>query len=179
MPMAGYLNHRHGINDFFIALGREGRDSSYIGLSRWMNSAESRVCLPAIGLDIRPDAYGEFTKTESDKISFFFEYDRGTEALRKVTDKLYRYLTLGGCGQSRNQYYGRRFPKVLIMTTTGGRARNVKEHFESFLERKNELALLAGYHFLVSWDDEKHRCRLTGKIWYRCGHPQGMVSMLD
>ncbi len=177
--MAGYMTHRRGINDFFVSLEREARENAYIGLTRWMNSSESRVCLPAIGIDIRPDAYGEFKRTESETVSFFFEYDRGTEALRKVTDKLYRYLILGECGQGRNQYYGLRFPKVLLMTTTIGRARNIKEHFESFLESENEFVLLSDYYFLVSWEDEKHHRRLTERIWYRCGHPPDMFSMLD
>jgi hypothetical protein len=177
--VAGYMTHRRGINDFFISLEREARENAYIGLTRWINSSESRVCLPAISLDIRPDAYGELRRTGSDKVSFFFEYDRGTEALRKVTDKLYRYLILGECGQGRNQYYGKRFPKVLLMTTTIGRARNIKEHFESFLESKNEHMLLTEYHFLISWEDENHLSRLTEKIWYRCGYPPALVSMLD
>src|SRR5438874_8938856 len=84
------LAHLVGVNGFFCALARAARRNPGTQLLDWWS--EARCVAEWDGL-IRPDGYGRW-REGAEEVAFFLEYDRGTEALRVVKDKLDAYAEL-------------------------------------------------------------------------------------
>jgi len=85
------LEHLLGVNEFFIALAHHARDHPTQSLRWWLN--EHRATDLCTGL-ARPDGFGTWSEhhpTGVREISFFLEYDTGTEPLRRLIDKLPGY----------------------------------------------------------------------------------------
>jgi len=83
------LAHTIGTNGFFVDLestARARHDARLI----WRTSAE---CVAQFGDVVRPDAAGRWEHRD-ERVSFFLEYDTGTEPLRRLGDKLDRYHEL-------------------------------------------------------------------------------------
>ena len=84
------LRHLLGINDFYAALVGQGRRNDGAGLLDWMTEDECTAW--AVDL-VRPDAYGVWSE-HGRTTEFFLEYDRGTESLHRLADKLDGYQRL-------------------------------------------------------------------------------------
>lgn len=86
------LEHLLGVNEFFIALAHHARHHPTQSLRWWLN--EHRATDLCTGL-ARPDGFGTWSEqrpaSRAREISFFLEYDTGTEPLRRLIDKLPGY----------------------------------------------------------------------------------------
>jgi len=175
---AGYLKHRKGVNDFFTSLIRQSADSPHIGLTKWLNSEGGKICIPSMGLLIRPDGYGEFSISESEIVPFFFEYDRGTQKLDIVNSKLERYIVAAESKAVLRKLGLHFFPKVLMMTTSETRALNIKYIFKRYLKENNPRMENLKSLFMISWEDPAHMENLLGRIWYKFGDSLEKSSFL-
>lgn len=85
------LDHTVGVNGFFTSLTAAARRSAgHSELVRWWSE---RRCADTWGHIVQPDGYGRW-RDQDREIDFFLEYDRGTEPLYRLTDKLDHYAEL-------------------------------------------------------------------------------------
>ncbi len=88
------LGHLLGVNGFFTALAGHARTHTDTALDTW--SSEAR-CAEHYGRIVRPDGSGTWTE-HGRQLSFFLEYDTGTEPIRRLVDKLPGYANLARAG---------------------------------------------------------------------------------
>jgi hypothetical protein len=86
------LAHLVGVNGFFTALVRSGRQRGDAMLATWWSE---RRCAAAWGEVVRPDGYGVWAE-DGGRLPFLLEYDNGTERLAPLADKLPGYAHLAG-----------------------------------------------------------------------------------
>ncbi|MDT0307223.1 replication-relaxation family protein [Streptomyces sp. DSM 44917] len=87
-----HLPHTTGINGLFTTLiARARRPGSPERLTAWWS--ETR-CARHFGDIVRPDAYGRWHDQRTGTTEWFLEYDRGTETLEKLANKLRHYHQL-------------------------------------------------------------------------------------
>lgn len=91
------LAHLVGVNGFFSALAREGRRLGVRGLREW--APEWRLEERCGGI-VRPDGWGIWEERGA-SVGFFLEYDRGTETVQRVVDKLGGYAQLDAATDER------------------------------------------------------------------------------
>jgi predicted transcriptional regulator len=84
------LNHLVGVNGFFTGLIAESRQKPGAHLVEWWSE---RQCDEWYGTLVRPDGLGVW-REDGVGLDFFLEYDRGTETLERVADKLEGYEKL-------------------------------------------------------------------------------------
>jgi len=89
------LDHKLGINQFFIDLAGQARMSASVGLERWWS--ERRCAIPgafdtALISPVRPDGHGIFTEGDQ-RVAFYLEFDTGSEQLSVLVSKLSGYAT--------------------------------------------------------------------------------------
>ncbi len=84
------LDHLVGVNGFFAALAAAARRRPDTKLVHWWSE---RRCAASWGEIVRPDSYGHWHENGAD-VDFFLEYDRGTEPLHRLVDKLDGYTDL-------------------------------------------------------------------------------------
>lgn len=85
------LEHLVGVNGFFTALARAARTSgSNAVLHEWWSE---RRCAGAMAGLVHPDGFGVWEE-DGVTVEFCLEYDRGTEALGRLADKLTGYRDL-------------------------------------------------------------------------------------
>jgi hypothetical protein len=84
------LDHLVGVNSFFAALASHARRRPDTALVHWWSE---RRCAASWGEIVRPDGYGHWREAGTD-VDFFLEYDRGTEPLARLVDKLDGYTDL-------------------------------------------------------------------------------------
>lgn len=84
------LDHLVGVNGFFAALAAHARRRPDTQLVHWWSE---RRCAASWGEIVRPDGYGHWREAGTD-VDFFLEYDRGTEPLARLVDKLDGYTDL-------------------------------------------------------------------------------------
>lgn len=88
------LHHLLGCNGFFTALAARARQQPAAALAEWWSE---RRCSEHYGQIVRPDACGAWVEGGR-RIDFFLEYDRGTETLGRLVDKLAGYADLVTAG---------------------------------------------------------------------------------
>lgn len=86
-PRTGHLL---GVNGFFTALAAHARRQAGTALEEWWSERRAGA---EWGDLVRPDAYGTWSE-EGRRVSFFLEYDTGTESLARVASKLAGYADL-------------------------------------------------------------------------------------
>lgn len=90
------LAHTVGVDGFFTALIAAARSSGgRCYLTEWWSE---RRCAATWGHTVRPDGYGRWREGDS-ATDFFLEYDRGTETLDRLVDKLDGYAELQATSQ--------------------------------------------------------------------------------
>jgi len=85
-----HLAHLVGSNGVFTALIRTARDHPDQSLALWW---PERRCAAEWGEVVRPDGYGVWQESGR-QVRFLLEYDRGTEPLGRLADKLAGYAEL-------------------------------------------------------------------------------------
>ena len=81
------LAHLVGVNEFFVSLSAHARRHTDARLVDWLTEGEAaRWSEGRVG----PDAFGEWQEGPR-RLEFFVEYDRGTETLARLVDKLGGY----------------------------------------------------------------------------------------
>jgi hypothetical protein len=81
------LDHHLGVNGFFARLTRATRGGADLDLTEWLNEAEAGALTGGL---VRPDSAGTLT-SPSGILEFWFEYDRGTETMHRLTAQVERY----------------------------------------------------------------------------------------
>lgn len=84
------------------------------------------------GFQLRPDGYAEIHK-DAHVVRFFLELDRGTERGQKITAKFAEYQRYLMTGQFEQHFSAPSF-RVLFVTSTERRARQLARHASSFSE---------------------------------------------
>jgi hypothetical protein len=84
------LAHIVGVNDFHACLAGHARRQPESRLVDWMTAAEAVRCFDRI---VSVDAWGRWEEWGR-TVEFFLEYDRGTEALRRLAERLSGYERL-------------------------------------------------------------------------------------
>jgi Replication-relaxation len=113
IPDEGYgdnrnLRHRMGVNAFFCSLAEASLRHEGHCLERWR--PERRVRTRAG--EIQPDGFGRYLHPGG-ACEFYLEYDRATEGITALSEKLRGYLRVsGGWGE------GAQFPNVLVLVPT-------------------------------------------------------------
>jgi hypothetical protein len=84
------LAHLVGVNEFHACLAGRARRSGDASLADWMTAAEAARWCDRL---TSPDAWGRWEESGR-TVEFFLEYDRGTEALGRLADRLAGYERL-------------------------------------------------------------------------------------
>ena len=92
------LAHGHGLlvvhdletNRFFIDLALASRERQDEGLYHWVGEEGCRLTYRSQGAALSPDGWGRYL-TATGEITFMVEWDRGTESLRRLRDKVQTY----------------------------------------------------------------------------------------
>lgn len=80
------LAHLVGVNDVYVSLAAHARRND-ARLLDWQTEAEATKWADEV---VRPDAWGTWEE-DGRRVEFFLEYDRGTETLGRLVDKLGGY----------------------------------------------------------------------------------------
>lgn len=84
------LSHTVGTNDVFVRLAAAARRLPGAELVTWWGE---RYCKSVLGEVVRPDGLGLWREGDAE-VTFCLEYDRGTEALRRLAEKAADYARL-------------------------------------------------------------------------------------
>lgn len=164
----GFLEHTRGVNDFFTILLYQSIKSEYPGLITWLNSRECKVEMDSSGDLLIPDGFGEFD-TGHELVQFMFEYDRETQTMDFLMDKMSKYITFAASEEWRD--YGlEAFPRVLFLTQRERWAKNVKRELEINARRRGKEDLVRSSFFLFSWVSPEHEEHLLGCNWLRASN---------
>ena len=106
LSLSPELDHRLGVNGFFVGLLAEARRRPGAELVQWWSA---RRTAETTGAHVRPDGYGLWrqhpdpadTTRRSAEIGFFLEFDRGSEQLSRVVDKLDQYTGMIRAGVNK------------------------------------------------------------------------------
>lgn len=82
------LEHRRAVARFFLALVERSLHHDGEGLYSWWG--ETRAAAGVGGGPLRPDGYGRYLLPDGE-LTFYLEFDRGTEPARRVAEKLKAY----------------------------------------------------------------------------------------
>ncbi|MGH2674688.1 MAG: replication-relaxation family protein, partial [Actinomycetota bacterium] len=113
VPDQGYrdnknLRHRMGVNAFFCSLAEASFRHEDHCLERWRPERKVRTKAG----EIQPDGFGRYLHPDG-ACEFYLEYDRATEGITALADKLKGYLRVAaGWGE------GVQFPNVLVLVPT-------------------------------------------------------------
>jgi hypothetical protein len=161
----GFLEHTRGVNDFFTTLLYQSMKSEYPGLITWLNSRECKVEMDSSGDLLIPDGFGEFD-TSQELVQFMFEYDRETQTMDFLMDKMSKYIAFAESEEWRD--YGlEAFPRVLFLTQRERWAKNVKRELELRSRREGKESVVKDSYFLFSWGELLYEVGLVGDIWLR------------
>jgi len=84
------LEHRLGVNGFFVDLAAHARHTPGAQLGVWWSE---KTCRTVTGQLVRPDGHGVWTE-DGHTCAFWLEYDRSTEKAHQVVAKLDGYAAL-------------------------------------------------------------------------------------
>ena len=85
-----HVVHDLEANGFFIDLALASRELPDQGLYHWVGEESCRLTYRSQGAALSPDGWGRYL-TGSGEIVFMVEWDRGTESLRRLRDKVQTY----------------------------------------------------------------------------------------
>ncbi|MFD0583076.1 replication-relaxation family protein [Dactylosporangium darangshiense] len=100
IAMSPHLAHLRGVNQFFIDLIAHARHTPDAGVMRWWSERQCAEPLRFGSVSmhrVRADGHGIYAEGQR-RIAFFLEYDRGTESVPLLLDKLKRYEQLTAQG---------------------------------------------------------------------------------
>lgn len=107
------LDHLVEANGFFTSLIEATRTQGGIEVIAWWGQ---RRCAQAWGELVRPDGYGAL-ESAGEVLELYLEWDRGSEALSRIEDKLVRYGELEAALERR--------PELAFVAPSDGREREL------------------------------------------------------
>ncbi len=167
-----FIEHVLSVNDFRINFETAAEKHQQVQLERWINEIdlqdeyETRTAGRLTKRLIRPDGYGRYSH-KGKLYSFFLELDRATETNGRFERKARSYLDYGKSGRYP-QTFGVRFFRVLVVTTTLRRLKNLKATTQGFTHGL----------FWFTTLDKIRKGEIFGPIWIRSGQ-EGQYSLLD
>ena len=171
---AGLL-HGLEITDFYLAL-KEGLERQGGALVAWLSENQARCPFQWQGkkLLLTPDGYAVWA-LDGEEGSFLLEWDRGTEAMNRIAEKLTRYMAYYGQGIYRDHLgeTGLR-PRLLIVVPHARRERQVAGWLGRKLA-KGELEVLPTV-LVVRWDMAQKD--VLGPVWVKAGQ-SGRMRLVD
>lgn len=169
------LPHLLGVNGFFTDLAGYARTRPDTALQRWLSTAG---CLQYGALrdpdddslttwgyrpSVRPDGHGVWTDEDA-TVSFFLEYDTGTETVGRLVDKISGYEALAGV-------YQRVWP-VLFSLHSAIRERHLHQQLSA-----------AGVRYPIATtarDDSQLAGRSPAEsVWWLHRHDGGLLGLTD
>ncbi|WP_436536238.1 replication-relaxation family protein [Actinoplanes sp. HUAS TT8] len=152
-----YLDHLLEANQFFVDLLVDARHRSDAGLVRWWSE---RTTVAAFGRRVHPDGHGVW-RDAGGETGFFLEYDRGTESLTRLVDKLGAYRRLRADG-------GPAYPVLFALPS---RAR--EQHLQAKLDNHPLGAVT------VATCVSRPGVSPAGPVWQVAGHPPRRISLAE
>jgi hypothetical protein len=89
IAFSAHRRHKEEVNEFFALLHLAAEQTGAVRLSEWLNEADATAGL----IDVRPDAAGTLTWDDGGRLGFWYEHDRGTETIGRLTEMVDRYRT--------------------------------------------------------------------------------------
>ena len=123
------LAHLVGTNGVFAELLSHARTHPQQRLEHWWSARRTAT---VVGQFVRPDGYGIWSDGTA-RASFFLEYDRGTETLTRLAEKIPRYERLAAAGWD--------FPVLFHLPSAAREA-----HLRQLLEQAHTTARVATTH---------------------------------
>lgn len=167
-----FVEHILAVNDFRVCFQTAVEKHPQLRLERWVNERDiqdeyklhrnGRV----IKHRIRPDGYGRYWYNEK-LYSFFLELDRSTETNGRFEDKVRSYLDYSHSGRY-SQTFGVRFFRVLVVTTTPTRLKNLRRVTRGIADNLFWFAML----------EEILKGGMLEAIWMKAGQ-EDLCSLLD
>lgn len=148
------LSHLLGVNDFFCRLHVASRNDTDTEVTDWWN--ETR-CTEVCGGIVRPDGHASI-RTGTRQVSFWYEYDTGTETHRQLQDKLDRYARL--------IHPGARKPILLALPS-----RTREQHLHTVLATPAHISVSTTHRAICE--------NPTSANWWRVGETEMRRRLLD
>jgi hypothetical protein len=163
------FEHTVGANSFMLACLRDGLGAETPTLARWKNPIEAVVRFESGGVrrTLRPDGAGEVLQ-DDESHEFLVEWDRGTERIAVLIQKLDRYASCFGSGSSASTS-----TCLLLVTSSPGREDVVWSAVGAAFRGR---ARAEGRVF-TSTESLVERYGAFAEVW-RCGAGRGRVSWL-
>ncbi len=163
------FEHTVGANSFMLACLRNSSDPESPMLVRWQNSIEASVRFESGGMrrTLRPDGGGEVVQ-DDESYEFLLEWDRGTERIAVLIQKLDRYASYFGSGSS-----ARTSACLLVVTSSPGREDVVWSAVGAAFRGR---ARSEGQVFTTT-ESLIERYGALAEVW-RCGADRGRCSWL-
>ena len=167
-----FIEHVLAVNDFRINLEAAAENHPQVQLKRWINETDIQDDYKThtkgrfVKRHIRPDGYGRYLYGGR-LFSFFLELDRATETNSRFQRKVRSYMDYARSGRYQ-QTYGVRFFRVLTVTTSLGRLKNLVDTTQDFTD---------GVFWFTTLDKLRDG-RVFDPIWTRIGHERE-CSLLD
>jgi len=159
--------HSLMVVDIALAFRRSAR--SRAGHELRVFECDWEVARWLVGSRVVPDAYLRYT-TAHHQIRAFVEADRGTEGTKFFRGKIERYCDLhrrGGWQERGDPATPSRWPLILTVTRTVGRAVELRRSTEAVLQRLCEHGICAAFRF-AALDDLRQRGPFA-EIWTVAG----------
>ncbi len=162
------FEHTVGANSFMLACFRNSSDPESPKLVRWQNSLEAAVRFESGGVrrTLRPDGAGVILQDDESR-EFLLEWDRGTERIAVLIQKLDRYASYFGSGSSA------RTSACLLVTSSPGREDVVWSAVGAAFQGR----VRAEGRVFTTTESLMERYGPMGEVW-RCGAGRGRVSWL-
>jgi hypothetical protein len=152
-----FLDHHLGVVDLRIAF------ETQTTVTRWLSDKE----LTGLALGLVPDGYVEWT---ADGLTYcaFLEYDRGTEPLGRLEQKVRGYVELAMSGRFARTFQ-RKFFRTLFVTDTAGRLTTMRRAVAHVTDR---IVRLTSRSLLIAQGP-------FAPIWARPGVDQALSFIHD
>ena len=165
------IAHRLEVADFHIGL-KDALAAQDGCISVWLSERQAHYALPGTGrtLPFTPDAYCLWA-LGSDEGAFFLEWDRGTESMIRLAEKLARYEVYYGLRAYQDHLgeYDLR-PRVLFVVPDERR----RTKLSSWLARRLVRGEWPSLPSVLTATQAEVDAEPLGEIWYRPGYDEPM-----
>jgi hypothetical protein len=171
IPDEGYrdnrnLRHRMGVNAFFCSLAEASLRHKGHCLERWRPERKVRTKSG----EVQPDGFGRYLHPGG-ACEFYLEYDRATEGITALAEKLRGYLRLAaGWGE------GVQFPNVLVLVPTAGREAEVARAWTAAARGGSKGSTVPAF---VTNEDLLAVLGVLGPVWLRSGSQEDRLCLTE
>jgi hypothetical protein len=159
------LAHRLEINRFVTDLIEATLPDPALGIGAWFGSREAAARIgERMRGRVRPDAE-LFLLSPAGPVNLLLEWDRGTETLERLAEKLCRYRT------AERKLYDYPGPRSILFVVPGARRLRALHELAANLDRD-------GWPILATTTVELHRAGPLAPIWQRLDTDQARCSLV-